>query len=204
MKRLLALSGIALLLASCQLTLGPADNGNPNDISGYYSLTSALWSSPVDISNHGTASEDIRHQLLMYGWWGVNTHSDLSGEKSALEASNVLPLPTDGIGQINLFIPFFSYDIVGSTETLLPPTPQDGKCCVSMECINFYYECGEKECITVLPPSVPLQGETFPMTNPTLEVNPGSVVFRANTTLYDFATSNWVDGVLTLRYLRRN
>ena len=205
MKRLLALSGIALLLASCQLTLGPADNSNPNDISGYYSLTSAHWSSPVDISNHGAASEDILHQLLMYGWWGAKIQKEYSVEKSALEASYVLsPSPKDGMGQINLYIPFFSYDKDGSTEPPQPPAPLEGRCCVIMNRTTFNYEYDENDNINVILTSVPYVGDTFPMNDHTLDVTTGGeMIFRAVTTLYDFATSAWVDGELTLRYRRR-
>ena len=159
MKRFLALSGIALLIASCQISIGTPET--TDNISGYYSLTSALWSSPVDISGHGDASEDLRHQLLMYGWWGTMTQTGLSEEKSALDASVLLPLPSDGLGQINLFIPFFYYDGDGATELPQPPTPHEGRCCVVMTRTTFNYEYDENNNINVILSGVPSEGGNF-------------------------------------------
>lgn len=83
--------------------------------------------------------------------------------------------------------------------------PNEGRCCVQMECPNFYYKYDKTDAIKVLPNSIPLMGNTFPMTDPTLEVHPGGeMVFHATTTLYDFSTSDWVDGEITIRYIRHN
>ena len=77
-------------------------------ISGDYTMISATWSSPIDLSGEGTVSNDILQQLKMYGWMG-NQSVRYSGEEeftSALYRSAVLsPRSPRELAQVNLNIP---------------------------------------------------------------------------------------------------
>ena len=170
-------------------------------ISGDYTMISATWSSPIDLSGEGTVSNDILQQLKMYGWMG-NQSVRYSGEEeftSALYRSAVLsPRSPRELAQVNLNIPLSEW-IDRATDAPV----KNGRCDVDMTTFQFHYTVDPSGDIT-LHNVMDLTGGDAPyrkLEHIKIHLDEaGYLLFEADATFYDWATASWQDGHMRLTY----
>ena len=170
-------------------------------ISGDYTMISATWSSPIDLSGEGTVSNDILQQLKMYGWMG-NQSIRYSGEEeftSALYRSAVLsPRSPRELAQVNLNIPLSEW-----IDRATGAPVKNGRCDVDMTSFQFHYTVDPSGDIT-LHNVMDLTGGDAPyrkLEHIKIHLDEaGYLIFEADATFYDWATASWQDGHMRLTY----
>lgn len=170
-------------------------------ISGDYTMISATWSSPIDLSGEGTVSNDILQQLKMYGWMG-NQSVRYSGEEeftSALYRSAVLsPRSPRELAQVNLNIPLSEW-----IDRATGAPVKNGRCDVDMTTFQFHYTVNPSGGIT-LHNVMDLTGGDAPyrkLEHIKIHLDEaGYLLFEADATFYDWATASWQDGHMRLTY----
>lgn len=202
-------AGIAtlLLLAACQKTepehtafWSEASYATINAITGTYSLVSATWSAPIDLSGKGLVSEDVLFQMQTYGWTGVQSLTD-QGETtptSVLQRSEVLkPDSPAGLTQVNLYVPYPEW-FKGNPRK--PIVPSDG-CGIGVRVYQFHYQVDSRGNITLLNISDrAMSGEGGWLQHVKIRFEGACIYFDADTSLYDWSGSEWQDGHLALRF----
>lgn len=173
-----------------------------NAISGDYSLVSATWSSPIDLSGEGTVSNDILQQLKMYGWMG-NQSVRYSGEEeftSVLYRSAVLSPKSPGeLAQVNLNIPLSEW-----IDRATGAPVKNGRCDVDMTTFQFHYTVDPSGDIT-LHNVMDRTGGDAPyrkLEHIKIHIDEAGylMIFEADATFYDWATASWQDGHMRLAY----
>ena len=170
-------------------------------ISGDYTMISATWSSPIDLSGEGTVSNDILQQLKMYGWMG-NQSVRYSGEEeftSALYRSAVLsPRSPRELAQVNLNIPLSEWI---NRATGAPV--KNGRCDVDMTTFQFHYTVDPSGDITLHNVMDRTGGDAPYRKLEHIKIHldeDGYLLFEADATFYDWATASWQDGHMRLTY----
>lgn len=174
-----------------------------NAISGDYSLVSATWDSPIDLSGHGTASRDILEQLEAYGWLGAQAEKRFGKKESTsiLYCSTIVKLKSPGTtAEINLYIP----SSVWVSDRSSAPY-KDGFCNIDMNVYQCKYTVDYFGNITLLFVNdryvEGLNYFTHKLENVQLYFNGGGyLIFEADATFYDWATASWQDGHMRLAY----
>ena len=170
-------------------------------ISGDYTMISATWSSPIDLSGEGTVSNDILQQLKMYGWMG-NQSVKYSGEEeftSALYRSAVLsPRSPRELAQVNLNIPLSEW-----IDRATGAPVKNGRCDVDMTTFQFHYTVDPSGDITLHNVMDRTGGDAPYRKLEHIKIHldeDGYLLFEADATLYDWATASWQDGHMRLTY----
>lgn len=170
-------------------------------ISGDYTMISATWSSPIDLSGEGTVSNDILQQLKMYGWMG-NQSIRYSGEEeftSALYRSAVLsPRSPRELAQVNLNIPLSEW-----IDRATGAPVKNGRCDVDMTTFQFHYTVGPSGDITLHNVMDRTGGDAPYRKLEHIKIHldeAGYLLFEADATFYDWATASWQDGHMSLIY----
>ena len=170
-------------------------------ISGDYTMISATWSSPIDLSGEGTVSNDILQQLKMYGWMG-NQSVKYSGEEeftSALYRSAVLsPRSPRELAQVNLNIPLSEW-----IDRATGAPVKNGRCDVDMTTFQFHYTVDPSGDITLHNVMDRTGGDAPYRKLEHIKIHldeDGYLLFEADATFYDWATASWQDGHMSLIY----
>lgn len=170
-------------------------------ISGDYTMISATWSSPIDLSGEGTVSNDILQQLKMYGWMG-NQSVRYSGEEeftSALYRSAVLsPRSPRELAQVNLNIPLSEW-----IDRATGAPVKNGRCDVDMTSFQFHYTVDSSGDITLHNVMDRTGGDAPYRKLEHIKIHldeDGYLLFEADATFYDWATASWQDGHMRLTY----
>ncbi len=170
-------------------------------ISGDYTMISATWSSPIDLSGEGTVSNDILQQLKMYGWMG-NQSIKYSGEEeftSALYRSEVLsPRSPRELAQVNLNIPLSEW-----IDRATGAPVKNGRCDVDMTTFQFHYTVDPSGDITLHNVMDRTGGDAPYRKLEHIKIHldeDGYLLFEADATFYDWATASWQDGHMRLTY----
>ena len=170
-------------------------------ISGDYTMISATWSSPIDLSGEGTVSNDILQQLKMYGWMG-NQSVRYSGEEeftSALYRSAVLsPRSPRELAQVNLSIPLSEW-----IDRATGAPVKNGRCDVDMTTFQFHYTVDPSGDITLHNVMDRTGGDAPYRKLEHIKIHldeDGYLLFEADATFYDWATASWQDGHMRLTY----
>ena len=170
-------------------------------ISGDYTMISATWSSPIDLSGEGTVSNDILQQLKMYGWMG-NQSVKYSGEEeftSALYRSAVLsPRSPRELAQVNLNIPLSEW-----IDRATGAPVKNGRCDVDMTTFQFHYTVDPSGGITLHNVMDRTGGDAPYRKLEHIKIHldeDGYLLFEADATFYDWATASWQDGHMRLTY----
>lgn len=170
-------------------------------ISGDYTMISATWSSPIDLSGEGTVSNDILQQLKMYGWMG-NQSIRYSGEEeftSALYRSAVLsPRSPRELAQVNLNIPLSEW-----IDRATGAPVKNGRCDVDMTSFQFHYTVDPSGDITLHNVMDRTGGDAPYRKLEHIKIHldeDGYLLFEADATFYDWATASWQDGHMRLTY----
>lgn len=174
-----------------------------NAVSGDYTIVSATWDSPIDLSGHGTASRDILEQLETYGWLGDQAERKFGEEESTsiLYCSTIVKLKSPGTtAEINLYIP----SSVWVSDRSFAPY-KDGLCNIDMNVYQCKYTVDYFGNITLLyvrDRNVEgLEHFTHRLENVQVYFNGGGyLIFEADATFYDWATASWQDGHMRLAY----
>lgn len=175
-------------------------------IVGQYTLTDAKFSQSVAISKQASPSNDLRQQLFFYGFMGIqSTFVHLPGQQvlDSFQSSVVLQQDANDIGQVNLIMPYsFNQDyIYHNFGADLPNDP----CFVEMDMYQFYYTVNNSGRITINNMEEWASSNmTNPLSNITVEMRSGRISISADTSFYDYSTSSFKEGQLTLCYLRYN
>lgn len=168
-------------------------------ITGEYSMVSARWSAPIDLSGDGYVSDDILMQLQMYGWGGHQSwkYPDEEEFVSVLRRSQVLePTSPEWITQINLFAPFPEFGI-GNTQRL----QKTGRCSVDIFPYQFHYRVDSRGYVILSNiTDRQLSGDGGTLTDVKIRIEDDCIYFEADTSFYDWATSDWQDGHMTIIY----
>lgn len=204
MKRILTLLAAALCFCSCNDdTSGirsKASHAVIAAITGDYSLVSAEWSSPIDLSGKGLVTDDILYQLQEYGWTGILGIRYMGEEEdtSVLYRSCVLTPDSyhEHATQINLYVPYPERD----KESELP-VPEADRCNIEIQVYHFYYSVDSKGHITLSGiDDRRISGDGGELTDVNICFEDGYIYFEARTSLYDWSTSTWQDGHMNLKY----
>ena len=170
-------------------------------ISGDYTMISATWSSPIDLSGEGTVCNDILQQLKMYGWMG-NQSVRYSGEEeftSALYRSAVLsPRSPRELAQVNLNIPLSEW-----IDRATGAPVKNGRCDVDMTTFQFHYTVDPSGDITLRNVMDRTGGDAPYRKLEHIKIHldeAGYLIFEADATFYDWATASWQDGHMRLTY----
>ncbi|MBO7071293.1 MAG: hypothetical protein J6W09_08385 [Bacteroidales bacterium] len=175
-------------------------------IVGNYTLTEAKYSQSVAISKQASPSKDLRQQLFLYGFMGIqSTFVHLPGQQvqDAFHSSVVLNQDANDIGQVNLYMPYsFNQDYIDHNFGADLP---DDPCFVEMEMYQFYYTVNNSGRITVNNSEEWASSNmTNPLSNITVEMGSGRISISADTSFYDYTTGSFKEGQLTLCYIRSN
>lgn len=175
-------------------------------IVGYYTLTEVTFSQSVAISKQASPSKDLRQQLFLYGFMGIqSTFVHLPGQqvRDSFQSSVVLNQDANDIGQVNLYMPYsFNQDYIDNNFGADLP---DDPCFVEMEMYQFYYSVNNSGRITVNNREEWASSNmTNPLSNITVEMGSGRISISADTSFYDYSTSSFKEGQLTLCYIRSN
>ena len=171
-----------------------------NVISGDYTMISATWSSPIDLSGEGTVSQDILQQLKTYGWMGDQgvKRADEEEFTSVLNRSVALtPKSPKSLAQVNLYIPISDH-IDRKTGTPV----KNGRCDIDMSLFQFHYTVDFFGKVTLHNVS-DRRGDAFNRRLDDVKVRfdrEGYLFFEANILLYDWATTCWHEGPLRIVY----
>lgn len=170
-------------------------------ISGDYTMISATWSSPIDLSGEGAVSNDILQQLKMYGWMG-NQSVRYPGEEeftSALYRSAVLsPRSPRELAQVNLNIPLSEW-----IDRATGAPVKNGRCDVDMTTFQFHYTVDPSGDITLHNVMDRNGGDAPYRKLEHIKIHldeDGYLLFEADATFYDWATASWQDGHMRLTY----
>lgn len=209
MKKILVILTAVLTMCSCNSDLyensgkigvwSRASYATIEAITGDYSLVSATWGTPIDVSGEGFVTDDLLSQMRRYGWGGTQSIRYMDEDKpvSVLNRSSVLqPGLPDEITQINLYVPFPE-----GREDAEHPLQKAGRCNLEMFPYQFHYLVDSGGYITLH--SVDdrrLSGDGGTLTNVQISFNGPYIHFDADTILYDWATSSWREGHMTLKY----
>ena len=195
------------LLAACQKTepeytafWSEASYATINAITGTYSLVSATWSAPIDLSGKGLVSEDVLVQMQTSGWMGVQaiTYQGETTPASVLQRSKVLkPDSPDELTQVNLYVPYPEW-LKGNPKK--PIAPSD-VCGIDIQVYQFHYQVDSRGLITLLNISDrAMSGEGGVLQHVKIKFEGACIYFDADTSLYDWSGSEWQDGHLALRF----
>lgn len=203
MKKLLTLLAAALCFCSCNDEYlefwSKASHATIDAITGDYSLVSAEWSSPIDLSGKGLVTDDILYQLQEYGWTGILgiRYMDEEEDTSVLYRSSVLVPESPGhTTQINLYVPYPE----GSKESERP-LPKVDRCNIDIQVYQFYYSVDSRGHITLSGINDRrMNGEGGELTDVDIRFEDEYIYFYARTSLYDWSTSTWQDGHMSLKY----
>lgn len=209
MKRGIAMLTAVVLVCSCNGDIyehhgkigswSQASYATIEAITGDYSLVSASWSSPIDISGEGFVTDDILCQMQMYGWAGVQSirYMDEDEPVSVLYRSSVLvPGSPDELTQINLYAPFPE-----GREDAEHPLQKMNRCNVDMFPYQFHYKVDSRGGVLLYGvDDRRLSGDGGSLTNVRIRIEGSCIYFEADTVLYDWSTSSWQEGHITLEY----
>lgn len=175
-------------------------------IVGYYTLTEVTFSQSVAVSKQASPSKDLRQQLFLYGFMGIqSTFVQLPGQqvRDSFQSSVVLNQDANDIGQVNLYVPYsFNQDYIDNNFGADLP---DDPCFVEMEMYQFYYTVNNSGRITVNNSEEWASSNmTNPLSNITVEMGSGRISISADTSFYDYTTGSFKEGQLTLCYIRSN
>lgn len=203
MKKILAFLASALCFCSCNneyLGIWDKSHVTISAITGDYSLVSAEWSSPIDLSGKGLVTDDILYQLQEYGWTGIQGIRYMDEEESTcvLYRSCVLEPDPDSeyATQINLYVPYPE----GHKESE-HPLPKVDRCNIDIEVYHFYYSVDSRGHITLSGiDDRRMNGDGGELTDVNILFEGGYIYFYARTSLYDWSTSTWQEGHMSLKY----
>lgn len=175
-------------------------------IVGYYTLTEVTFSQSVAVSKQASPSKDLRQQLFLYGFMGIqSTFVHLPGQqvRDSFQSSVVLNQDANDIGQVNLYMPYsFNQDYIDHNFGADLP---DDPCFVEMDMYQFYYTVNNSGRITVNNSEEWASSNmTNPLSNITVEMGSGRISISADTSFYDYTTGSFKEGQLTLCYIRSN
>ena len=172
-----------------------------NRITGTYTMLSARFSTPVDLSNNGFASKDILAQMEMQGWMGVQSVAFQDEEaKIVFEQNRVLnPWSFDGnnLTQVNFYVPYphlQRYDAeYGRSEA--------GTCSVYMDSYQFHYKVdrtGELHLFYGTDRIMTGDEGARKLEDISIRFTEDLVFFDARTSYFDWSTTSWKDGRLEI------
>ena len=205
MKKIILTALIGLAICSCstleqdefELTMSSMET--INKITGTYTMISASFSTPVDLSGSGFKSKDILAQLEMHGWMGTQAIA-FEGEEPRVvfEQNEVLTPGEDGgskTTQINFYVPYphlHPYDEKNGKTV-------DGLCSVDMSSYQFHYQVDRKGNLHLL--SVTdrkMFGDDGARWLRDVDIRfvGEMVLFSASTSFYDWSTRSWKDGTM--------
>lgn len=204
MKRILTILAAAICLWGCEDEpyytefWSVASFATIDAITGTYSLCSATWSSDIDLSGEGFATNDILCQLELFGWAGMQEvkYQDDTDFISVLYQSLVItPQTPEQKTQINLYVPFPEYD-KGRTEEL----QKMERCNVDIYPYQFHYKVNSKGEIELFNVDERMLGGGT-LENIKVRFEGRHIHFEATTSFYDWTTQNWQDGTMNLTYI---
>lgn len=177
-----------------------ASHATIDAITGKYSLVSAQWSSAIDLSGEGLVSEDILFQLNNYGWTGTQSIKD-AGET---EFTNILyrsvvttPSSPTGFTQVNLYVPYPERD----RDNTLYPLENAKRCSIDIDVYQFHYQVDSRGYITLFNVTERrMSGVGGLLENVKIRFEGRCIYFDADTSLYDWSSSTWQDGHMSLIY----
>lgn len=201
MKRILTIIAATLCIIGCNKERtnfwSRASYATIEAVTGHYSLISAQWDSPIDLSGNGLVTNDILHQLQTYGWTGIQTIKYLYEEEYTciLHRSLVItPTHPEEHTQINLYVPYPEY----GTECTIH---KENRCNIDIQPYQFHYNINSRGELTLFGvDDRKMSGEGGTLTNVSILFEGNSIYFEADTSFYDWATSSWQDGRLSLEY----
>lgn len=203
-KRILTLLAATLCLCSCNDEhfgiRNKASHAVIAAITGDYSLVSAEWSSPIDLSGKGLVTDDILYQLQEYGWTGILGIRYMGEEEdtSVLYRSCVLSPDSNHeyATQINLYVPYPERHRESEH-----PLPKADRCNIEIQVYHFYYSVDSKGHITLSGiDDRRISTEGGELTDVNIRFEGEYICFDAETSLYDWSTSTWQDGHMSLKY----
>lgn len=169
-------------------------------ITGDYSLVSAGWSSPIDLSGEGLVTDDILFQLQLYGWTGIlsSKDADEADYTSILYRSEVLtPKIPEEHTQINLYVP---YPEVGKDKSAVQIQKAD-RCNIEIMPYQFHYQVDHSGAVILHGVNDrQMSGSGGALKNVSISFEGNRIYFEADTSLYDWATTSWQDGHMSLTY----
>ena len=170
-----------------------------NRITGTYTMLSARFSTPVDLSNSGFVSKNLMAQMEVNGWMGTQTIAFENEEpKVVFEQNQVLTPNTfdgDNETQVNLYVP---YPHLWELETESERT-EAGTCSVDMDDYQFHYKVDRFGELHLFYPKERKMwgGEGAQMLEDiSIHFAEDMIFFNARTSYYDWSTSRWKDGRL--------
>ena len=204
MKRIITLISILICLYGCEAKFtefwSEASYATIEAITGNYTLYSGTWSSEIDLSGKGFVTDDILYQLELYGWMGIQgiQQKDDAESVNVLYSSLVIsPEKPEYLTQINLYVPYPEY----GKEQTGKSVEQTGRCNVSIEPFQFHYKVdsrGDIEIFNIGDRQMVGHGGT--LKNVEIRFEGEYIHFKAETSLYDWATQAWQDGTMNLTY----
>lgn len=164
-------------------------------INGSYSMESAQWSQPIDLSGNGIQSENILQQMERYGWTGRQSVQEVS----ILCCSNVArPESPRELAQVDLFVPFPER----SQDNSAKPLEQSGRCSLDVHAYQFHYQVDSRGWISLFNVSDrQMNGDGGTLSNVEVRFEGRRIYFEANTALYDWSTESWQDGHMSLIFV---
>ena len=169
-------------------------------IAGDYSMVSATWSEVIDFSGSGTINDDILLQMNLYGWYGVQSIKYRNEEEgtSILYRSQVLPpSKPKALAQVNLYVPFSHFTEYGEDRPY-----ESGRCDIEIFTYQFHYTVDTDGKITLWNVS-DRHGDSKYRKLENVDVRfaeGGYLLFDADTVFYDWATSSWQEGHMSLLF----
>lgn len=192
---------VILLIMSCGISscdISQLDNnvdvvGVVGLIEGYYSLSSATFTEPVDLYGNGIISTDILGQMKSHGWW----YGDYCIDGDNPMDSNVLfpVLTINKIGQANFYVPYPVHPHY---------FPDDNRCSVGLGCYQFHY-CINNDgdlVIDYLEDEILMNGISLHNIKVAIVPESNEIIIRAITNFYDLSRDGWFGGDMTLVYNR--
>lgn len=204
MKRLLTIILTSVCLAGCEAKFtefwSMASYATIEAITGNYTLYSGTWSSEIDLSGKGLVTDDILYQMQLYGWTGTQSIQQQDDPESVtvLQRSLVImPEKPEYMTQINLYAPYPEY---GKEQTEIN-IEQAGRCNISMEAFQFHYKVDSRGNIHIFNTrDRKMCGYGGTLRNVDVSFEGEYIHFKAETSLYDWATQTWQDGTMNLTY----
>ena len=205
MKRIFTIITAALCLWGCSDERNTefwstASYATIDAITGDYSMISATWSEPIDLSGEGFVTDDILYQLECYGWTGIQSirYLDETVPTSVLYRSSVLqPESPSGLTQINLYVPYPE----GSKNNTERPISKADRCNIAMEVYQFHYKVDSRGYISLFNiDDRQMSGDGGRLTDVEIRFDGAYIYFEADTSLYDWSTETWQDGHMSITY----
>lgn len=204
MKRLLTIILTTVYLCGCEAKFtefwSEPSYATIAAITGNYTLHSGTWSSEIDLSGKGFVTDDILYQLELYGWMGIQSirQEDDPEPVSVLQRSFVItPEKPEHITQINLYVPYPEYGKEQTEKNI----EQGDKCNISIQPYQFHYKVdsrGDIELFNI--DDRQMVGHGGKLKNVVIRFEGEYIHFKAETSLYDWATQAWQDGTMNLTY----